>query len=373
METKGMWPRATGAAVVVALAVAPAALATGGGEDKSGKGAPPPHAQNEHAAKSQEPPATPPGQAKKEQHAAQPAAPAPRRGAKRKQPKSDKHAAKAAPKQRSGGGQRKVTICHATGSAKNPYVTITIAEPAVRAHSRHQDGRDIVPAPAGGCPTGEAPKQQAAPATEKAKAEAKAKAKTTNGKSRTTICHATGSETHPYVTITIPEPAVRAHKRHQDGRDIVPAPAGGCPKPEPAKVAAQSIGRALAAVGGSSTPAPPTAPAPARATDPVPPIGTSSMIASDGPDKASRAVAARSDSRDGAQDTLGVIGEIESGGDEGDALPAAQTTSAGDAGGSLPFTGMDLALLALVGAGALLTGIALLRASRMTWRRPTSG
>jgi hypothetical protein len=52
-----------------------------------------------------------------------------------------------------------------------------------------------------------------------------------NGKHRgkITICHATGSQTNPYVKITISFNAVAAHKRHQDGRDIIPAPAEGCP------------------------------------------------------------------------------------------------------------------------------------------------
>ena len=45
----------------------------------------------------------------------------------------------------------KVTICHATGSATNPYVQITVSENAVRegrGHNRdnHQDGEDIIPA-----------------------------------------------------------------------------------------------------------------------------------------------------------------------------------------------------------------------------------
>ncbi len=47
---------------------------------------------------------------------------------------------------------QKVTLCHATGSATNPFVKITISVRAVAAHKRHQDGRDIIPAPAGGCP-----------------------------------------------------------------------------------------------------------------------------------------------------------------------------------------------------------------------------
>jgi hemolysin type calcium-binding protein len=46
-----------------------------------------------------------------------------------------------------------------------------------------------------------------------------------------TICHATGSLTHPYVVITVSKAAVAAHKEHQDRRDIVPAPAKGCPAP----------------------------------------------------------------------------------------------------------------------------------------------
>jgi hypothetical protein len=44
----------------------------------------------------------------------------------------------------------RVTICHATGSATNPYVQITVSENAVReghGHNRngHQGGEDIIP------------------------------------------------------------------------------------------------------------------------------------------------------------------------------------------------------------------------------------
>jgi hypothetical protein len=43
----------------------------------------------------------------------------------------------------------KVTICHATGSATNAYVTITISENAVAAHRAHQGREDIIPATTG--------------------------------------------------------------------------------------------------------------------------------------------------------------------------------------------------------------------------------
>jgi hypothetical protein len=45
---------------------------------------------------------------------------------------------------------KKITICHATGSAKNPYVMITISVNGLNGHDKHP--RDIIPAPAGGCP-----------------------------------------------------------------------------------------------------------------------------------------------------------------------------------------------------------------------------
>ena len=46
----------------------------------------------------------------------------------------------------------KVTICHSTGSAHHPYVIINVDQHAIPAHERHHDGRDIIPAPADGCP-----------------------------------------------------------------------------------------------------------------------------------------------------------------------------------------------------------------------------
>jgi RTX calcium-binding nonapeptide repeat (4 copies) len=41
----------------------------------------------------------------------------------------------------------KTTICHATASATNPYVRISVSSAALASHAVHQDGRDIIPAP----------------------------------------------------------------------------------------------------------------------------------------------------------------------------------------------------------------------------------
>jgi hypothetical protein len=43
-----------------------------------------------------------------------------------------------------------VTICHATSSAKNPYVKITVSVNGLNGHDKHNG--DIIPAPANGCP-----------------------------------------------------------------------------------------------------------------------------------------------------------------------------------------------------------------------------
>jgi len=45
----------------------------------------------------------------------------------------------------------KITICHATSSETNPYNEITVSANGLNGHGKHTD--DIIPAPVGGCPT----------------------------------------------------------------------------------------------------------------------------------------------------------------------------------------------------------------------------
>ena len=45
----------------------------------------------------------------------------------------------------------KITICHNTGSEKNPYIMITVSLNGLNGHGAHEG--DIIPAPESGCPT----------------------------------------------------------------------------------------------------------------------------------------------------------------------------------------------------------------------------
>jgi hypothetical protein len=97
----------------------------------------------------------------------------------------------------------KITICHATSSETNPYNEITIDRSGLNGHGEHEG--DIIPAPAGGCPS--------------------ETLETNDGK--VTICHATNSEKNPYNEITVSVNGLNGHDGHEG--DIIPAPAGGCP------------------------------------------------------------------------------------------------------------------------------------------------
>ena len=96
-----------------------------------------------------------------------------------------------------------ITICHATGIETTPYEEITVTVNGLDGHVAHED--DIVPAPVGGCPT--------------------VLLEVVDGK--VSICHATSSETNPYNEITVSVNGLNGHVKHEG--DIIPAPEGGCP------------------------------------------------------------------------------------------------------------------------------------------------
>jgi hypothetical protein len=111
---------------------------------------------------------------------------------------------------------KKVTICHATGSESNPYVQITVSENSLNGNGHALHAGDLIPAPAAGCPEGGHGGGGGGGGDEDSD----------HGTEMITICHATGSESNPYVEITIPKKAWwHAHKDHGD---IYPVPAGGC-------------------------------------------------------------------------------------------------------------------------------------------------
>jgi hypothetical protein len=192
----------------------------------------------------------------------------------------------------------KVTLCHATGSEKNPYVEITVSGNAEHAHRRHQDGRDIIPA-AGDCPGGSAHSGGGGQGNE-------------NEHGKVTICHATGSETNPFVRITVSVNALKAHTAHQNGEDIV-NPTGDCPSASIPTGVGNPPSGLLSPAGGQQ-----------------------------GAESPASGVLGVSEERGAGPG--GVQGANQGGGEEAGARNSTGT--------SLPFTGLGLGLL--VGLGALL-------------------
>jgi hypothetical protein len=137
------------------------------------------------------------------------------------------------------GGADMVTICHATGSETNPYRTITVDRNSViyQGHLGHPD--DIIPATAGGCPSGPTP----APTTPEP---------------------------------TTPEPTATASAT----ATTEPTDDGGCPVPEP--TTASPTASATASATASVTAEPTPTPEPTTTEPPTPEPTTASPSATAG-------------------------------------------------------------------------------------------
>jgi hypothetical protein len=182
------------------------------------------------------------------------------------------------------------------------------AEPRGKAHGH---ARKETPAEAPPSPP-EATKQRAGHAGKPARV----------GRGKVTLCHATGSATNPYVVVTVSVNATtgNGHGRHAD--DVIPAPAGVCPAPHPGPGEPGNGGDDPGDGGGDVSPRPGQDPK----GEPKPGDGGDRSVLVG---QAARPVAAA-------------------------AAPA----------GDLPFTGLPLALIALLGAAAIGTGALLRRKGR---------
>jgi hypothetical protein len=180
---------------------------------------------------------------------------------------------------------------------------------------------------------------------------------------KTTICHATGSESNPYVTITISNNAIPAHDRHQHDEDIIPAPAGGCPAAETSTVAL---------IPETKTPDQPLGGASRRGTTDAATDTTTTTTVTTTPTD-TQEVAGENDTlarnvTPTTEDEGGVLGEVQQSDAPVSRVAGADAGTAAT-GGQLPFTGADLIVLVLLGLATLLGGVALRRSIRNTRRQ----
>ena len=140
---------------------------------------------------------------------------------------------------------------------------------------------------------------------------------------KVTLCHATGSRTNPYVLITVSVNATSGNGHGRHDNDLIPVSSGSCP-------------RASGPGGGGEPggPVPGPGPGPGEQTGEQP----GGDEADDGPVAADEPYA-------------------------GDQPPVAagQSGAVPAPAGDLPFTGLPLLLLFVVGAGALTAGVVLRR------------
>jgi hypothetical protein len=179
-----------------------------------------------------------------------------------------------------------------------------------------------------------------------------------------TICHATKSVKNPYVEITISMNGLHGHgpaedPRHHDGswKDIIPAPAGGCPS-----TVQQGSSQQQGSEQQQPTPTPTTTTASnarlvaPEVTTPPPATAAQEVLGA----RAAGGSAPASDDDTSSPGESKVLGARASGTAPAAALAA--RPSAGR-GGTLPFTGTDLAFVLVAAVVALLGGVALRRAT----------
>ncbi|MGY4540399.1 hypothetical protein ACVWY0_000293 [Arthrobacter sp. UYNi723] len=117
--------------------------------------------------------------------------------------------------------EKKITICHATGSESNPYRPVTISLNALNAHVGHQHEEDIIPANDGKVLPGGQNLDKASIWNAGCAAPGEGNG---HGDHKISICHATGSDTNPYRPITIALQGLNGHANanHQHTEDIIP-------------------------------------------------------------------------------------------------------------------------------------------------------
>jgi hypothetical protein len=184
---------------------------------------------------------------------------------------------------------------------------------------------------------------------------------------KVTICHATGSTSNPYVVITVDVHALKAHTQHQDGRDVIPAPSGGCP---------------AASSGGGTTTTGTTGTTTGTTTTGTTTTGTTTTGTTTTGTTTTGTTTTGTTTTTGSTTTGGVAGvstpppgghsagspqpSVQGGPQGGPAGVLGVTTRLGTAArsGTLPFTGVPLWLAALAAAGLLAAGVGLRRTAQ---------
>jgi hypothetical protein len=186
---------------------------------------------------------------------------------------------------------------------------------------------------------------------------------------KVTICHATGSTSNPYVVITVDVHALKAHTQHQDGRDVIPAPSGGCP------AASSGGGTTTTGTTGTTTTGTTTTGTTTTGTTTTTTTGTTATTTTG-------TTTTGTTTTTGSTTTGGVAGvstpppgghsagspqpSVQGGPQGGPAGVLGVTTRLGTAArsGTLPFTGVPLWLAALAAAGLLAAGVGLRRTAQ---------